>query len=262
MVAQVGGHIVSVGNGNGHTDRVDELDASLVLVVEDDVEVQNVVVQILSREKFRVATADSVRAAEAILDAQNVTLALVDLTLRDGNGLDLVRRLSLDPMVGTIIMSGAADDMDRIIGLEVGADDYVTKPFNNRELAARLRRHAARIQFIREQSGSGKPANGANGHEGPSLGGWTIDESRRAVYSEDGERATLSDAEFRTLICLFRHQGMVMSRDGLYREVVGPGSRDPLDRRIDVYVSGLRKKLNLTDPHRIRTIHGVGYILD
>ncbi|UOM32769.1 response regulator transcription factor [Acuticoccus sp. I52.16.1] len=253
-----------MGVENGYAGTV-VADSALVLVVEDEPAVQDLVAQILTREKFRVATADSVRAAEKVLESEDVVLALVDLTLRDGNGLDLVRRLSLDPTVGTIILSGAADDMDRIIGLEVGADDYVTKPFNNRELAARLRRHAARIQFIREQANHPPVAN-ANGHapksEGPSLGPWAIDEARRAVYHESGARAALSDAEFRTLICLFRNQGTVLSRDGLYHEVVGPGSRDPLDRRIDVYVSGLRKKLNLTDPHRIRTVHGVGYILD
>ena len=251
---------MGVGNGNGRTDQIGA-ESALVLIVEDEVPVQELVSQIVQREKFRVALADSVRSAEAILESEDVTLALIDLTLRDGNGLDLVRRLSMDPMVGTIIMSGAADDMDRIIGLEVGADDYVTKPFNNRELAARLRRHAARIQFIRGQSGpTSEPVS--NGKAGASLGGWTIDESRRAVYDETGDRAALSDAEFRTLISLFRNQGVVMSRDGLYREVVGPGARDPLDRRIDVYVSGLRKKLKLNDPHRIRTVHGVGYILD
>ncbi|RAI03159.1 hypothetical protein DLJ53_01120 [Acuticoccus sediminis] len=253
---------MDAGNGNGRIDSASGATHPLVLVVEDEIQVQELVAQILKREKFRVATADSVRAAEAVLEDQDVMIALVDLTLRDGNGLDLVRRLSLDPMVGTIIMSGASEDMDRIIGLEVGADDYVTKPFNNRELAARLRRHAARIQFIRDQSVPTPPTSEPDARPGPALGDWTIDEPRRSVYDGAGRRALLSDAEFRTLVCLFRNQGQVLSRDGLYREVVGPGSRDPLDRRIDVYVSGLRKKLKLTDPHRIRTVHGVGYILD
>lgn len=250
---------MGVGNGNGRMEEAGATGVPLVLVVEDDVDVQDVVSQIVSREKFRVVVADSVRAAEAVLANEDVSLALVDLTLREGNGLDLVRRLSLDPMIGTIIMSGAAEDMDRIIGLEVGADDYVTKPFNNRELAARLRRHAARIQFIREQ---GERPSVRPGKNGPNLGGWIIDEHRRALYDSEGERADLSDAEFRTFLSLYRNQGLVMSRDGLYRDVVGPGARDPLDRRIDVYVSGLRKKLKLAEPHRIRTVHGVGYILD
>lgn len=232
----------------------------VVLVVEDDLTVQETVADILARDGFRVVCADSLNSAEDRLRTSDVMIALVDITLRDGNGLELVKRLSLDPLTSTIIMSGRSEDMDRIIGLEVGADDYVTKPFNGRELAARLRRHATRVRYIREHAGAKRSSRPAD--PGTSIGHWTIDEARRAVYDGSGARADLSDSEFRTLLAMARKRGSVLTRDALYREVVGPGARDPFDRRIDVYVSALRKKLKLTDPHRIRTVHGIGYIVD
>ena len=243
-------------DGERHSEGTDGPAAGeLVLVVDDDVNARTLVEGIVAREGFSVVGASGVAAAEDVLRASDVIIALLDLTLRDGNGLDLVKRLSLDPLVGTIILSARADDTDRIIGLEVGADDYLAKPFHPRELAVRLRRHATRLRTIREltRSRDDKRAN---------IGPWSIDEQRRAVFHESGGRAVVSDAEFRTLLCLFHGRGRVLSRDTLYREVVGPGLRDPLDRRIDVYVSGLRKKLALTKPNAIRTVHGVGYILD
>jgi DNA-binding response OmpR family regulator len=94
------------------------------------------------------------------------------------------------------------------------------------------------------------------------LGDWIVDQERHAVLSPEGEPADLSESEFRTLVCLARNRGKAMTRDELYAFVVGPGERDPLDRRIDVYVSNLRKKLKLDGPAKIRTVHRVGYIID
>ncbi|MCF3932197.1 response regulator transcription factor [Acuticoccus sp. M5D2P5] len=224
-----------------------------ILVVDDEDDLRTLVVMMLRDEGFDVAEAATLKHAEHIIDTSEVALALVDLRLTDGDGLALVRRLSTTPTTGIIIVSGKADSFDRILGLEIGADDYITKPFEHRELVARVKRHMTRMRSIRE------------GHQTRAelepmlLGEWTVDPSRRSVYCR-GSIAPLSEAEFRTVASLLKHKGQVLSRDALYREVIGPGERDPLDRRIDVYVSSIRKKLGLNS--EIRTVHRVGYIID
>lgn len=228
-----------------------------VLVVEDDPDVRDVVCRLLRREHYDVHEATSVRAAEAALAAHpDICLAIVDLTLHDGDGIDLVKKLSFVADIAVVILSGKGDSTDRIVGLEVGADDYVPKPFHGRELVARVKRHVARMRQIRDA------ARSQGAVPGERFGPWRIDEGRRCVVDERGGRAPLSEAEFRTLVCLLRQRGQVLTRDALYNAVVGPGSRDPLDRRIDVYVAALRKKLRLRTEAQIRTVHRVGYIID
>ncbi|WP_170134931.1 response regulator transcription factor [Acuticoccus kandeliae] len=232
-------------NGIAQRDRI--------LVVDDEDDIRKLVAMMLMDEGFEVLEAATIAQADSILDKSEVSLALIDLRLRDGDGMSLVRRLAAIQGTGIIIVSGKSDSFDRIIGIEVGADDYVTKPFEHRELVARVKRHMARMRSIRQGLTNRLEVQPMN------LGEWTVDPSRRSVTS-DNETAPVSEAEFRTLMCLLRHRGKVLTRDDLYREVIGPGERDPLDRRIDVYVSSIRKKLSLNN--EIRTVHRVGYIID
>ncbi|WP_108661661.1 response regulator transcription factor [Acuticoccus kandeliae] len=233
------------------------LPAERILVVEDDDDVRETVRMMLAREGFVVEVAGSLKAAEAILAKSEVMLVIVDLLLRGEDGMKLVRNLAGTPTTGVVIMSGKTHSTDRIIGIEIGADDYITKPFNSRELVARVKRHAARIRTIRDTRG-GRPAT----QHGLRLGQWTLDEARHAMVNAAGIPANLSDSEFRTLACLLHHRGCVMTRDELFAHVVGPCIRDPLDRRIDVHVSSIRKKLKLSNNDGIRTVHRVGYIID
>ncbi|MBJ3775916.1 response regulator transcription factor [Acuticoccus mangrovi] len=226
------------------------------MVVDDDMDIRNLVGMVLSEEGFDVIKASGIEEAEGLLEVHDILVALVDLRLRDKDGLDLVRKLAMHHDVGIMILSGKGGTLDRVIGIEVGADDYITKPFDNRELLARVKRRAARVRAMRDGMRSRHES------EPVAFGDWTIDHERHAVFDKQGAQANLSESEFRTLACLVRNRGSVLSRDELYNYVVGPGIRDPLDRRIDVYVSSLRKKLGLAGPSAIRTVHRVGYIVD
>ncbi|MCF3933018.1 response regulator transcription factor [Acuticoccus sp. M5D2P5] len=229
-----------------------------ILVVEDDVDVRETVRMMLLREGFAVEVAGSLREAEAVLARCEITLAIVDLLLSGEDGLKLVRSLASTPSTAVVIMSGKSHSTDRIIGIEVGADDYITKPFNSRELIARVKRHATRIRALYDNRG---PVSAPSGSP-MSIGQWMLDESRHAVVNASGVQANLSDSEFRTLACLLRNRGSVLTRDELFNHVVGPCDRDPMDRRIDVHVSSIRKKLKLDSRQGIRTVHRVGYIID
>lgn len=227
-----------------------------ILLVDDDAAIHELVGLALEDEGIDIISASTIAEAERALETHDVALALVDLRLRGTDGMELVRKLAGRPDVGIMIVSGKCDPLDRVIGIEVGADDYVTKPFDTRELVARIKRRLARMRELRGSLSARRKM------EPIRVGSWTVDPERHAVLSPDGSPADLSESEFRTIACLARNRGKVLSRDELYAYVVGPGERDPLDRRIDVYVSSLRKKLSLNGPDGIRTVHRVGYIID
>lgn len=255
MQRAVGVNPQGQGNATGVAPRTATRDA--IMIVDDDKQIRQIVSMLLTDEGFTVVEAGSAAEAEQLIEQSGIALALVDLRLGDKDGLDLVRKLAVQPEFGIIILSGKASAVDKVIGIEVGAHDYITKPFDNRELIARVKRHMARLRTLREM---------ARGHDDMApivLGNWTVDPASHSVQHADGSLADLSDSEFRTLLCLARYRGTVMNRDAIYRFVVGPGQRDPLDRRIDAHVSNLRKKLNLpAGEGGIRTVHRVGYVID
>lgn len=231
-----------------------------VLVVEDDKSIREILSLILSQENFAVSTASSVAEAEQRLSSRNFLVALIDLRLDDGDGLELVRKLASRETTAVIIISGRSDPVDKVIGIEVGADDYIGKPFETRELIARVKRHAGRMRQLQVL---GRAVPGAPQDEPKmTIGQWSLDSARHIVENVAGKRPNLSDAEFRTLEFMLSNRGQVMSRDRIYQYVVGSPLRDPLDRRIDVHVSSLRRKLNLGAMDGIRTVHRVGYIID
>jgi len=227
-----------------------------VLLVDDDEMIHELVGMALEDAGIPLLSATTIETAEEALARNDVIVALVDLRLKGTDGMELVRKLAARGDVGILIVSGKCDPLDRVIGIEVGADDYVTKPFDTRELVARVKRRMSRIRSIRGSLSARRMVAPIK------VGAWTVDPERHAVLSADGVPVDLSESEFRTIACLARNRGKVMSRDELYAFVVGPGERDPLDRRIDVYVSSLRKKLDLAGPDGIRTVHRVGYIID
>lgn len=217
---------------------------------------RQLVADLFSEEGYVVHQAGDYNTACEEIRSVDFDVALVDLRLKGKDGMDLVRLLRQRDDVGIIIVSGKVDVVDRIVGLEMGADDYLTKPFDLRELLARVKRTRSRIEQIRTEA--------PKEIEQLSLGAWTVDPNTFTAIGEDGERVELTSGELRTLRVLLTRRGEVVTRDLLHREVIGKGQRDPNDRRIDVYVSGIRKKLGLAAgrPGHIRTVHRVGYVVD
>ncbi|GAB5375764.1 MAG: two-component system response regulator TorR [Acuticoccus sp.] len=233
-------------------------DGRSALIVEDDADVLDTVRTMLSGAGFSVYGAATLAQAEAILDLHDITVAVVDVHLGADDGLALVRQLADQPDTAVVIITGDNDPVDRILGIELGADDYITKPFNGRELLARIKRRADAVRLMR---GSRAPHPAELPHHA-RIGQWTVDEQRQAALDLDNRPADLSHSEFRTLLCLVRSRGTVLSREDIYAFVTGRTDRPPLDRSVDVQISNLRRKLGLPGNAGIRTVHRVGYIID
>ncbi len=228
---------------------------SSVLVLEDDPSIREIIATLLEDEGFAVSCAGHLAEAYTLIERQSFTVALVDLRLSDGDGLDFVRMLADKPSTAVVVVSGRGTSMDRVVGIELGADDYIVKPFEAREFVARVKRHARRVS-----SAVSVVTEAPTTYQ---VAGWTVDIAGRSVTrASDKKSPYLSEPEFRTLQVLLERRGQVLSRDDIYNFVVGAGHRDPLDRRIDVHVSSIRRKLRSDNEPIIRTVHRVGYVID
>ena len=223
-----------------------------ILLVEDDAELAQLTAARLRREGYEVSHVDDgVRAVEAAL-AQSWDVMLLDVMLPGLDGLEVCRRVR-DRFAGAIIMVSARDEeLDEILGLELGADDYLTKPVQPRLLLAHLKAVLRR-----------RPAKSVvESDEGVHVAGTLlVNEHTREVF--DGERRiAFTTAEYEVLLALVRQSGRVVSRDQLYEQVFGI-AWDGLDRALDVYVSRIRHRLgdDPKSPHRIKTVRGAGYLL-
>ncbi len=215
-----------------------------ILVIDDDVELCSLLREFLQREGFKVEYEhDGARGLERALTC-GCTLVVLDV-LRPGlDGCEILRRLRKQSRVPVLMLTARAEDVDRIVGLELGADDYLPKPFNPRELAARIRAILRRIDS--QPSGRGRV----------EVNGVTLDpESRQVTYR--GAEIELTTFEFDILEMLMRSAGRVLSRDALMESLYSRKA-SPFDRSIDMHVSHLRKKLN-GEQNLIKTIRGVGY---
>jgi two-component system, OmpR family, response regulator RegX3 len=222
-----------------------------VLVVEDEESITTPLVEALAREGFEAAVAPTAADALQLAGSLEPDLVLLDLMLPDGSGLDVCRELRRTSRVPIIVVTARGDEADRVVGLELGADDYVVKPFSARELVARIRAVLRRTETTAEPSRD----------EPVRVGPLTIDGARRAA-ALDGEALELSRKEFEVLEVLAREEGRVVTRERLIEEVWDTtwfGST----KTLDVHVSALRRKLG-DDPSRPRFIHtvrGVGFRL-
>jgi DNA-binding response OmpR family regulator len=224
-----------------------------VLIVEDDVDMRDTLACYLAGEGFDVAeAADGTRMWEVLDDA--TSLVLMDLNLPGEDGFALARAVRARSDMGIIMITGRGDLIDRVVGLELGADDYLAKPFELRELLARIR------AVLRRSSARHAPAVA----EGQLIRfeGWELDVTRRLLTDPDGKEVALTSTEFAILHLLASPPGRTISRQQLYETVM---SREwsPLDRSIDVHVGNLRKKLEVEGrhPRLIKTVHGIGYVL-
>jgi len=226
-----------------------------ILVIDDDVELCDLLTDYLTPEGFQVeAVHDGERGAERALSGEHA-LVVLDVMLPGVSGFDVLRRIRAGSKVPVLMLTARGDDVDRIVGLEMGADDYLPKPFNPRELVARIRAIQRRVEPRRERElGSGKPA------EKIVVGDVQLDPGARVVL-QCGHPVELTSVEFSLLEVLLRASGQVVTREELAKEVLGR-RLSPYDRSIDVHVSSLRRKLGhqLGDAERIKTVRGVGYL--
>jgi len=226
-----------------------------IVVVDDHQDIRDLVGTYLSQHDFRVSLAESGEHLRRIVDREPVNLIILDIMMPGEDGLAVCRSLRARNEVPVIFLTAMADDTDRIIGLELGADDYLTKPFNPRELLARVRAVLRRTE-------SGRNIAVQSEHSVILFDVWTLDMQRRELQSQDGIGVPLSTAEFRLLKVFLNHPNIVMSRDQLLDLTVGR-TADPFDRSIDNQVSRLRKKIE-SDPKNptiIQTHWGGGYRL-
>jgi two-component system response regulator CpxR len=225
-----------------------------VLIVDDDVELCELVKEYLQAEGFDIeAVHDGVRGVERAASGEHA-LVVLDVMLPALNGFEVLRRLRAASRVPVLMLTARGDDVDRIVGLEIGADDYLAKPFNPREMVARIRAILRRVKPEAEAAVDGVA------RERLRVGDVEIDAGAR-VARRDDETLDLTAVEFDLLTALLRAAGRVVPREELVRTVLGR-QLSPFDRSIDMHVSHLRRKLgNREDGNeRIKTVRGVGYI--
>jgi two-component system OmpR family response regulator len=226
-----------------------------ILVVDDDPEIRELLGTYLERNGYRAYAVADGRQMRAHLETHTTDLIVLDLMLPGEDGLVLCRDLRAHSRIPIIMLTARGDELDRILGLEMGADDYLPKPFNPRELLARIRvvlRRCAEANFDNPES---------DAHQF-KFAGWALDTVARHLLSPDGVVVALSNGEYRLLHALVTHPNRVLSRDRLMDLLHGREAM-PFDRSIDVQIGRLRKKLGDTaqNPTLIRTIRGEGYIL-
>ncbi|MBS0296004.1 MAG: response regulator [Proteobacteria bacterium] len=234
----------------------DTAPAARILVVDDDPGIRDVLSDFLSKHGYAVQTVGDGNAMEAALATSAPDLVVLDLMLPGEDGLSICKRLSNSSGPPVIMLSAMGEETDRIIGLELGADDYLPKPCNPRELLARVK---AVLRRRREPS----PAASMGGTGAAvEFDGWRLDLVRRELTSPQGVVAPLSSGEFGLLRVFAERPGRILTRDQLLDLARGPTS-DAFDRAIDVQISRLRRKLDDGSGHElIRTVRGEGYIFD
>lgn len=227
-----------------------------VLVVDDDAEIARMLSRYLEGHGLKVTLADSGARLRAVLDASSVDAILLDLGLPDADGLSLVRELRDRWHGPLIVVSGRGDAVDRVVGLELGADDYVAKPFDLRELLARIRSVLRRAPAVATATASAQAAGVLE------FAGLRLEISSRRLVGRDGGDIELTTGDFDLLVAMLRRPNQVLSRDQLMNATHGrePG---PFDRAIDMQVNRLRRKIESDPAHPaiIKSVRGAGYLL-
>lgn len=232
--------------------------AAHVAVVDDEVDIAVLLANYLQGHGFRVTQLNNGASLLELLQRDPPAIVLLDLGLPGEDGLAIARRLREHHRCGLIIVTGRGDAVDKVVGLEIGADDYVTKPFDLRELLARVKAVLRRLD-----PGEGAPIAAAAARSGTlCFAGWQLDTAARSLTSAAGVDAALTGGEFDLLCAFAEHAGRVLSRDFLLEQTRGREA-GPFDRTIDVQVGRLRRKLEADPetPQIIKSVRGAGYIL-
>lgn len=230
-----------------------------ILVVDDEAAVRTLLRECFELESYAVFEAKDGAELWGHLEQQDVDLITLDLNLSGENGLELARQVRAQCNIPIIMISGKGDVIDRVVGLELGADDYIAKPFHLREVLARVHAVLRRYEAL---PATGEPA-GAQGSvsERFMFGDWTLDVARRSLTSAAGEACELTTAEFNMLTMFLGRPSRVLSRDNIMDLLKGH-DWSPLDRSIDALIVRVRRKIepNPETPRLIKTVRGVGYV--
>jgi two-component system, OmpR family, response regulator len=228
-----------------------------ILVVDDDPRIRQMLARYFEQEGYRVSAAADGTAMRAQLNAKPVDVILLDVVMPGEDGLTLAREIRARSDVGIIMLTGRDEVLDRVVGLEVGADDYIAKPFHLREVLARVkslarRRKPASAQAQRNEEGAGDVIR---------FDGWLLDIARRRLVSPAGEDVALTSGEFDLLTALAAQPGRVFSRESLMERTRGRGL-NAFDRTIDAQIARLRKKIERDpkSPTIVKSVRAVGYV--
>jgi len=248
-----------------HNDKIEPTRMNQhVAVVDDELAITELLAHYFAGHGFRVTPLHSGRALMALMAVDPPDLVLLDLGLPGEDGFAIARQLREHWRCGLVIITGRGDAIDKVVGLEVGADDYVTKPFDLRELVARVKAVLRRIAPAGAASASpAAPAEVAPAAASPRLNflGWQLDLAARRLDDPSGSEVRLTTGEFALLTTLAQHPGRVLTRDFLLEQTRGREA-GPFDRTIDVQIGRLRKKLeaDAENPQIIKSVRGAGYI--
>ena len=234
-----------------------------IAVVDDETAITQLLAHYLGTHGFRTTQLHSGQALMELMPSDPPELVLLDLGLPGEDGFAIARQLREHWRCGLVIITGRGDAVDKVVGLEVGADDYVTKPFDLRELVARIKAVLRRIEPAPPASAAPAVAAMPTPPAGGCLGflGWRLDLAARRLDDPTGDEVKLTTGEFELLATLAQHPGRVLSRDFLLERTRGREAA-PFDRTIDVQVGRLRKKLEAEaeNPQIIKSVRGAGYI--
>jgi two-component system OmpR family response regulator len=228
---------------------------STILIVDDDRDIRTLLADYLESNSYRALCAADGVAMWKMLDEAKPDLVVLDLNLPGDDGLTLCRKLRAQSTLPVIMLTARGEPLDRILGLEMGADDYLPKPFEPRELLARIR-------SVLRRSNAMPAGSGADKAQQMRFSNWTLDLTARHLLNPDGIVIMLSGAEFRLLKVFLEHPNRVLNRDQLLNLTQGRDA-DPFDRSIDIQISRLRQKLgeDARVPQIIKTVRNGGYVL-
>jgi two-component system OmpR family response regulator len=226
-----------------------------ILIVDDDREIRELLARFLERNRFRVTAARDGREARRAWPLGNYQLVVLDLMLPGEGGLEVARWLRTQSDIPIVMLTAMGEETDRIIGLELGADDYLPKPFNPRELLARIR------AVLRRSTDHGEKRTEISSKT-IRFSGWTLEPVRRRLLNPDGVEVALTGGEYDLLVALVERANRVLTRDMLL-DLLRGRQAGPFDRAIDVAISRLRRKLEDDGRHAqlIKTVRGGGYVL-
>jgi DNA-binding response OmpR family regulator len=229
-----------------------------VLSVDDDENLQVVVGQYLEDDGYRVVKAVSGKDLQEKLKTASADVVLLDLILPDAEGFSLIGKIREQSQAPIIIVSGKTDTTEKIVGLEMGADDYITKPFEMRELSARIKA-VLRRTGVETNENTKTPTTGAS--EKISFAGWSLDRTQYQLFDSKKKPADLTTGEFKLLEALVLSPNRVLTREQLF-EITRDGKFDAYDRAIDIQIGRIRKKIgdDSKSPKLIKTIRGIGYM--
>ena len=226
---------------------------SQILLVEDDPEISRMLADVLAENGFTATFVASSRSMDLHLDKSAVDLIVLDVMLPGESGFSICRRLRATSNIPIIMLTALGEEVDRVVGLEIGADDFITKPFSSRELVARIRALLRRAQ--------GDQPRSVRSAKAFQFSGWRLEASSRQLFNPDGVRISLTSAELDLLAAFCRNPGRILSRDQLL-ELTHSGLAGPIVRSIDVHVSRIRQKIepDIQDPTIIKTVRLGGYV--